>query len=272
MKFELFAILLFSFKVLDIPSLIFKIYNSRLDILASVPFSRCIPHLRVLCCLCDLLVAFKKRSITYLLYASLFPTDISSITNCISMFPSSLFDGVLCFLDPIYFSCIQSPIKSCLEIFLIYNDVSTGWKSPASLASTVFDFIRVSYLNGYKNNHIPGLNGFWYFHTCMIQQYSKLSYSLILILANFFLRRESRLLPIFRNHSSFISFLPYIYNSKLISIYTALGLSFEYLFMLFRTVEIVNTNFLYWFTLFFCILYLYDIRFGSLSIKHKPFV
>jgi len=268
MKFELFVILLFSFKVLDIPSLIFKIYNSRLDILASVPFSRSIPHLRLLCCLCDLLVAFRKRSITYLLYASLFPTDISSITNCIFMFPSSLLDGVMCFLDPIYFSCIKNPIKSYLEILLIYNDISTSQKGPAS---TVFEFMRAAYLNGYKNNHIPGLNGFWYFHTCMIQQYSKLSYSLILILANFFLRREPRLLPIFRNHSSFISFLPHICNSKLISVYAALGLSFEYLFMLFRTVEIVNTNFLYWFTLFFCILYLYDIRFGSLSIKHKLF-
>lgn len=137
-----------------------------------------------------------------------------------------------------------------------------------TIASLFSNILYAPYLNGYKNNHTPGLNGFWYLHVCMVKQYSKLCYSLMLVFSGFLIAKEPRLFPIFRNHSSFISFLPFIKYSKYLNIYFVLSLGFEYIFMLFRTIEITNTNFLYWIVLIFNILYIYDIRFGSLK-KHE---
>ena len=116
------------------------------------------------------------------------------------------------------------------------------------------------YIIGYSTSHLPSLSGFWYLSMSMIEQYSHFSYSMILINSIFLISKEKRLLPVLKNNSNLTSYLPYILGSEYSSIFCLIALIFEYLFMIFKKWEISNTNFIYWTTLVFVILYVYDIK------------
>lgn len=120
-----------------------------------------------------------------------------------------------------------------------------------------FHFI---YEIGYSTSHLPSLSGFWYLFMCMIEQYTFFSYSMHLVNAKLLISKEKRLLPIFKNNSNLISYLPFILKSEFSSLFCIAALVFEYLFMIFKKWEVANTNFLCWFTFIFIGLYIYELK------------
>lgn len=243
---------LFLAKIIDIPAMIFKQSECRLHLFPQTNILRFVGLrgmlLKVLCALADVLVTLKLRNMKYLAYSALFPCDIASLCNLANLYdlPGMYVKEALILFDPAYLLLDASKIPRILDMCFL----------PPVQGAT----LAQAYLIGYGNNHIPGLNGFWYLHMCMIEQYSKLCYTLVLVFAGFLLKREARLLPLFLNGSSFINFLPYLTQSRFINIFLCLAYIFEYLFMLFRTADIINTNFLFWASHVFCLFYLADLK------------
>jgi hypothetical protein len=122
------------------------------------------------------------------------------------------------------------------------------------------ELFSTSYNIGYATSHLPSLSGFWYQSMCMIEQYSFFNYSMHLVNSSFLISKEERLFPLLKNNSNLVSYLPYILNSQFYSLFCTIAIVFEYLYMIFRKWEIVNTNFLYWTTLVFVLLYIFDLK------------
>lgn len=122
------------------------------------------------------------------------------------------------------------------------------------------ELFSTSYNIGYTTSHLPSLSGFWYQSMCMIEQYSFFNYSMHLVNSSFLISKEERLFPLLKNNSNLVSYLPYILKSQFYSLFCTIAMVFEYLYMIFRKWEIVNTNFLYWTTLVFVLLYIFDLK------------
>ncbi|KAM0681503.1 hypothetical protein GINT2_000015 [Glugoides intestinalis] len=135
--------------------------------------------------------------------------------------------------------------------------------------SPTIQILLFSFENGYITCHIPSLSGFWFLSMCMVEQYSRLSYSLILLYGSFLCYNKRQLTPIFKNGSTFISYLPYLMKSSYLGVYVSFAFLFEYLYMNFKQTEIININFIYWASLLFVGLYIWDIESGSLAFSAK---
>lgn len=253
--------LLFLFRLLDIPGRVFIKDNSKeivlLRELANITFNPVI--LTAICTFCDLLFSLSIHSLDYFILTSMFPNDISSIENSVIHFKLTEFYPLLCLYDPLYLFYLPDILKNLGSVSAV---LAFGGKNELGALQAIF-------YNGFRYNHLPGLNAFWYLFTCAVEQYSKLTYTLNLVYANFLIGNEPRLFPLYRTGASIGSYLPYIHRSKHISLYFTIGFVFEYLYMNFKKNETVNTNFLYWATLIFIGGYMYDLKWGSLC-KFKP--
>lgn len=257
---SLYYALFLGIKMLDLPSLLFHYPFGRMMVFSPTPPIMLLDNVyfNTTCALCDIALSVRNRDPMYVFYSALFPSDISSIANLAVTLTPSVLDCFLVMVDPAYLTVVSKP----LEMFLRLLSLSEVLGESDLWLSSV---LHAPYLNGYRNNHIPGLNGLWYLHACAFEQYSRLYYTLVLVLACFFVRKDRRLLPVFTNGSTFTTYLPYIGKSRYLGLYYVLGLVFEYLFMLFRTFDIINTNFLYWISFLFIMLYVFDIKHGSMK-------
>ncbi|ELA42313.1 uncharacterized protein VICG_00713 [Vittaforma corneae ATCC 50505] len=254
--------LIFCCRIVDIPSKIFiKDHSKEILLLRDFKineFNTCL--FNILCSLADLLFSLKVRSFDYFLLSSLFPNDLSSLENFIIHFKIQELYPFLCFYEPFYLLKLPSKFSNLFHLNILLGTNLIRGRSVSLLNS-----LSTVYLNGLNYCHFPSLSGFWYLLMCMVEQYSGLSYTLNLIYGNFLSDKDPRLIPVYKNGSSFISYLPFILKSKFLNLYFAIALVFEYLYMNFKCSEIVNTNFLYWTSLLFVSLYIWDLKFGSLS-------
>lgn len=251
-------------KTLDLPSLVFQHPFGRMMVFSTTPSVLQLDKacFNAVCALCDVAMSIRGNNAKYIFYSALFPSDVSSITNLATTLTPSVLDCFLVTFDPVYLAIVDKSLGLVTQLFS-FNEVLS--READIVQNKGLSPLQAPYLNGYRNNHIPGLNGFWYLHTCMFEQYSKLCYTLVLIFACFFIKKEPRLSPIFTNGSTFISYLPHTIRSRYLSVYCVLGFTFEYLFMHFRVFDIVNTNFLYWISFAFIMLYIFDIKYGSIG-------
>lgn len=232
------------------------------------------------CTISDLIFSIASGSFHYFFYTCLFPNDISSIENLIVHFHFTEFFHLLYLLDPVYllYSSVSLPFKLnsilALQIATI-NLYPSQFTIPSWLPKRIgwlFSNIQIlvfSFLNGYITCHIPSLNGFWFLSMCMVEQYSRLCYSLLLLYGSFLCHNKPQLLPIFKNGSTFISYLPYLLKSDYLGIYVSFAFLFDYLYMNFKQTEIVNINFIFWTSLLFIGFYIWDLKSGSLLSSRK---
>lgn len=253
-------LIVFILRIFDIPSLIFREYHSTtILILQDFGFNYFnITIFNILCSFCDLLFALKTNSFNYYFFNSFFPNNIASIENFIILFKIRDLYPLLCFYDPFCLLKLPNPLLNFTDLLILINH---------SRSLGILDTLVEIYSRGYKFSHLPCLNGPWYLMVCMVEQYSKLCYTLNIIYGNFISNRDIRTLIIFKNGSGFTNYLPFIVESKNINLYVVIGLIFEYVFMNFKINETVNTNFLYWFGLIFIGLYIYDIKVNKFNIK-----
>lgn len=225
-----------------------RLHETRLHFMQSLPFQLFgadLFYFNILCFLCDLFVGWKLGCLDYVLYSALFPYDLSNIQNALVLGSQNM--AIL--LDPV-FAVLHVPFHILV------------WLLPVLFIFYSKELFLI-YENGYRNNHIPSLNGLWFMHLNMFEQYSKLAYTLSLVMSYFLGRRDMRLLPVFLNGSCFRSFLPFIIRSPFLNIYIMLGVLFEYFMCQFNKSDIVNTNFMMWIALIFDCLYLLDIKFNK---------
>jgi len=253
---DLGYLFVFALRMFDLPARIFiKNRTKPISLLRELNITSFNPVLlNLLCCLSDLLVSRSISSFDYFLLGAIFPCGVSSLENSVIHFRLTELYPLLCLYEPLYL----------LHLPMGLQNLST--------AVVILEFagkpgLSTLYHNGFDYNHLPGLNGFWYPFVCVVEQYSKLSYTLNLVYAKYLLGKEPRLFPVYRNEASFMSYLPAILRSPHLNLYVVVGLGFEYLYMCFKRNETVNTNFLYWTTLVFVGMYLYDLRFGALRTK-----
>lgn len=246
--------------MIDIPSRILIADNSRVFyILRSFnvfDFNKAIYNF--ICTISDIAVSLDKNSINYFMYSSLFPNNISSIENAIIHFKLTDFYPFICYYEPMYFIILPNIISNLLHTWLMCNN-----------HLDLFESMKLVYKNGYDMAHLPSLSGFWYLMMCMVEQYSKFSYTLILIYGNYLIKKNTRLFPIFKGSSTFNSYLPVILNSRMIDLYCIFGMVFEYVYMEFKRTMVTNTNFIFWSTLIFVILYVLDLKYGKFLIKNN---
>lgn len=219
------------------------------------------PIHNLICTVSDLAISLNKNTPNYFMYSSLFPNSISSVENVIIYFQLTDFYPLICYYEPLYFLVLPNMINNLLQIHLLCKIIINH--------SNVIQSISLMYKNGYDTSHLPSLSGFWYLMMCMVEQYSSFSYTLILIYSNYLIKKRHGLLPIFKGSSTFTSYLPMISNSKMIDLYCIFGLIFEYTYNGFKSTMVFNTNFIYWSTLLFIILYILDLKLGRCNIKSK---
>lgn len=250
-KFKLFII--FLVRLFDLPAKMFFYPSSKLNNFpSSFVFNVDSYFFSLLCFVCDFLVCIKLKNQKYLLYSSIFPNDLFSIYNFISIYNNSF----LCFIY--YF------LKIDILFFLLQLDISS-----LVFCSSITNNLYEMYENGYKNSHTPSLNIFWPLHGAVCFQYSKLCYTLNLVVSYFLINKSKTATPLLLCGSSFRTYLPYLLNSKMLNVLAILGLIFEYLFSYFRNTDIVNNNFLLWVSLIFNVVYIIDDRQLLSNIKSK---
>lgn len=249
------------------------------------PFYTAIPKpiFLTLCLIAELLTAY-KIGFEYLSYSIYTAVDISSIENCILAF-SPRFDFILQFIDPMYYGISKFPyfyrvsgeseyslIRDLNKQNIINFDIQNTDlnKQTITIQNSIFGDhnLQNTDLNKQINNgilktsiypdYLPCLNGFWYHNMAVIDQFYPFTSNLIFIWATFFISIKPNLLFIFKPQSNFKNYLLLIRNSNFISLYFSLYLSYSYLTYLFSNYQIVNTNFLYWNSLIFILLFLYD--------------
>lgn len=252
--------LIFCLRVVDIPSKVFiKDHSREILLLRDFKINKfSIFIFNLLCTLVDLLFSLKVRSFDYFFLSSLFSNDLSSLENFIVHFKLKELYPFLCLYEPFYLLMLPGKLSNVLHLHLLLNTIHV---KPMNILST----LSTIYSNGLGYCHLPSLSGFWYLFMCMVEQYSSLSYTLNLIYGKFLSAKDPRLIPVYKNGSSFVSYLPFILKSRVLNLYVTIALIFEYLYMHFKTNEILNTNFLYWTSLLFVGLYILDLKFGSLS-------
>lgn len=250
-------IFLFGLRIIDIPDLFIKEDRSafllKLRDLGIYNYDRYL--LNFVAALSDILVSLNIASFDYFLTNSLFPNNLASIENLILHFQIQELYPLLCYYEPLYYLLLPGKINNLLAILSLTNE------------SSFTEFLLKIYKNGYRFSHMPSLSAFWYLSMCMVEQYSSLSYTLILIYGKYLANFDIRLIPMFRNGSGFTSYLPHVINSAYLGVYAFNALIFTYLYSNFNKVEIVNTNFLHWATLFFLGFYIWDLIYGSLKKK-----
>jgi hypothetical protein len=249
-KMKLLVYLFFIVKAFDIPSIVFKTDYPREYLFFrtfNIPFVNLL-YLKLIYSLADILIFYKlKYQLKYLVISLIFPSNLSSLENLILIYNFEPCYFLLALLDPLYLLILPNKMKIFSDLFLI-------------------NFYEISLLTiGYGSCHNPSLSTFWYPSMCMIEQYSSLSYSIHLINSKYLISKEKRLFPLLKSNSNLMSFLPFILNSKLSSLYCIVNSVFEYMFLLLKQYEIVNSNFLYWITLIFTIIYVIDIKMNLLQ-------
>lgn len=270
-KKHVLIFILFIVRMFDFSSYFFNHKEDRLHIYQNIHlYKGDLIVFKILCAISDLAVCYKIGDINYIVYTLFFPSDIHSIINFILFVcPNEVYlTKYLINFKPNYLSLLKGNISVSSAMLNLgsagfYQITEYANIKPLNniLRSTIFQNLTIPYRLGYQNNHIPCLNILWYLHLSIFEQYSKVVYSLSLILSIFLLYSAPFLLPLFVNGSSFIAYLPFILKSKYLNIYFVLALLFERLFMQFRDSDIVNTNFLVWVSTIFCTLYILERKY-----------
>lgn len=223
-------------KCLDLPALFYNPCDPEADYKYYRPLYTAIPRrlFYALCVAADLATSYRINSFDYLYYSIFTPLDVSSLENfLLSCVPSSL-DPILQFLDPAYFPITMYPYFATEERRL-----------PAV---------------GRECSHLPSLSCRWYHDMCMFEQFSGYSRSLMAVSAFCLASRDARLVSLFKTRATFKNYLLFVHRSRYISLYFAIYVVSVYLGHLFTRLGVANTNFLYWNSLLFTSLYVYDLK------------
>lgn len=256
-------------KMIDLPSYLYNPFGVQADYLLYKPTYTVLPvrFFYLLCFLADLGTAWHLRSYNYLLYSAFCPLDISALENwaLVCLGSSSLFISQIPTAPRCYAKKRGTSNQLAVMASYIWYLGVAEIKAFLPGLNYVLRFRFLFDLESYE--HLPSLSGFFYFRMCMLKQFQYFSNSVIALMGCSFVAQDIHFLPLFMARASFRTYLPFIYNSPCILMYATLSLGFRYWCRLFRTIGVINTNFLYWLSLVFIGTYLAELKWRQIVAK-----
>lgn len=217
-------------KYFDFPNKLFFHSNYFLDYQFYKPFYTVIPFrlFPFIVIICDILTAYRLKSFKYFYYTIFLPIDITSLENVLIAFSPSFLDFLGPWLDPL--------------LGVLHNTIG---------------------LLDIKIDHIPSLSINWSSNMCIISQFHPFTRSYALLISFFLIFHNPKLFPMLKTRATFRNYLYFIHESNFLPLYFSIYILFGLLNRLFNSYFVVNTNFLYWVTLIFNGLYIYELKFSN---------
>ncbi|KAI5149736.1 hypothetical protein ENBRE01_1089 [Enteropsectra breve] len=221
---------IFVLKQLDLPSFFYNSCDPSADYEHYAPlYTAFVPRelFLLLCNAADFLAAYKLRSPKYLYLTLLSPLDCTAIENLILLYSPSFLDPLLQLFSRMYFPVTKYP--------LFLDEAST--------------------------NHLPCFNILWFYNMSVWDHLYEYTTTMHLLLGLFLVSKSVFFLPLFKHRSSFRSYIPFIIHSRVLSCYVAMLFSFFYYSHIYFNYTGVSQNFVYFPTLAFTVLYLFDLKY-----------